>query len=161
MCIESIRRTWRGSCIAAFGGYRWCEKIPSLGTPRPKNCRERCGQWKRSARMSFLEILDRYADRRAENLSSDAEMEFEVVARHAPQEVVSEGLADAFRADQTPPFGDMVAHLFQRPDPEQRAALLNMFVSAVGATAFADGPLGDLVHYLRDGSPIAADEADA
>ena len=111
--------------------------------------------------MSFLEILDRYADQRAESLFPDAEMEFEVVAQHAPDEVVSEGLADAFRADQTPPFGDMVARLFQRSDPEQRAGLLNMFVSAVGPGAFAGGPLGELVSYLRDGSPIAADEADA
>ena len=111
--------------------------------------------------MSFLEILDRYADRRAESFSPDAETEFEVVAQHAPSEVVSEGLADAFRADQTPPFGDMVAQLFQRSDPEQRAGLLNLFVSTVGPGALAGGPLGELVHYLRDGSRIAADEADA
>jgi hypothetical protein len=111
--------------------------------------------------MSFLEILERYAQRRPEALSGDAEMEFEVVAQQAPPEVVSEGLADAFRAEQTPPFGDMVAQLFQRSDPEQRAGLLNLLVGTAGPAAFAEGPLDEVVRYLRDGSRIGADEADA
>ena len=72
---------------------------------------------------------------------------FTDAARHAPQEEVADGLAHAFRSDQTPAFPQMVANLFGRSDPNQRAGLLNRLLGAVGPGAMAGlpGALGGLL----------------
>jgi len=66
---------------------------------------------------------------------------------HAPPEAVSGGLAEAFRSDQTPAFPKMVANLFGRSDPNQRAGLLNRLLGAIGPGAMAGlpGALGGLL----------------
>ena len=84
--------------------------------------------------MSFLDILNRYAAAPPGTYPPDAGDHFGEVAQNAPQEVVSEGLADAFRAEQTPPFPDMVAQLYEHSNPGQRAGLLELF------RRFRDGP---------------------
>jgi hypothetical protein len=72
---------------------------------------------------------------------------FSDAAQHAPQEEVADGLAHAFRSDQTPAFPQMVANLFGRSDPNQRAGLLNRLLGAVGPGAMAGlpGALGGLL----------------
>jgi len=72
---------------------------------------------------------------------------FSDAAHHAPQEEVADGLAHAFRSDQTPAFPQMVANLFGRSDPNQRAGLLNRLLGAVGPGAMAGlpGALGGLL----------------
>jgi hypothetical protein len=64
-----------------------------------------------------------------------------------PPEAVADGLAHAFRSDQTPAFPQMVANLFGRSDPGQRAGLLNRLLGAVGPGALAGlpGALGGLL----------------
>ena len=54
---------------------------------------------------------------------------FEQVAIEAPGEVVAESLSVAFRSKQTPPFADLLKTLFARSNPQQKAALLNQFLS--------------------------------
>ncbi len=54
--------------------------------------------------------------------------QFENAARQAPAEDVSHGLHEAFRSDSTPPFEKMVAQLFGRSDPSQRAGFLNQIL---------------------------------
>ena len=71
------------------------------------------------------------------------------------------GLADAFRAEQTPPFHDLVAQLFEHSDPGQRAGLLNQILAAAGPAALSAGPLGELFRHYRDGSRVSDHEADA
>jgi len=68
-------------------------------------------------------------------------------AERAPSEEVADGLAHAFRSDQTPAFPQMVANLFGRSDPNQRAGLLNRLLGAVGPGAMAGlpGALGGLL----------------
>ena len=39
---------------------------------------------------------------------------------NAPPSALANGIASAFRSDQTPPFGQMVSHLFGQSDPQQR-----------------------------------------
>jgi hypothetical protein len=75
--------------------------------------------------MNFLDILNRYAASPPGEYPPEAADHFGQVVQDAPPEVVSEGLADAFRAEQTPPFQDMVAQLFEHSDRRQRAGLLN------------------------------------
>jgi hypothetical protein len=110
--------------------------------------------------MNFIDILDRYATPPVQP-SSDAPQHFEEVAHNAPPEVVSEGLADTFRAEQTPPFPDMVAQLFHHSDPQQRAGLLNQILAAVGPSVLTGGPLSELFRHFRDGTQISEHEAEA
>jgi len=72
---------------------------------------------------------------------------FTDAAQQAPPEAVADGLAHAFRSDQTPAFPQMVANLFGRSDPNQRAGLLNRLLGAVGPGAMAGlpGALGGLL----------------
>ena len=74
-------------------------------------------------------------------------MGFDNAARQAPPEEVANGLSHAFRSDQTPAFPQMVANLFGRSDPDQRAGLLNRLLGAVGPGAMAGlpGALGGLL----------------
>lgn len=62
---------------------------------------------------------------------------FHQVAENAPADAVSEGLATAFRSDQTPPFADMVAQLFSHGDPQQRAGMLSQLLGSLGPAAMA------------------------
>lgn len=78
------------------------------------------------------------------------EEDFQQVSRHAPQEVVADGLSQAFRSDRTPAFPEMVSNLFSRSDPNQRAGLLNRLLSAVGPGALAGLP-GGLAGLLGSG----------
>ncbi len=84
-----------------------------------------------------------------ENPQSD----FQQVAQAAPQGAVAEGLSQAFRSDQTPPFPEMVANLFSRSDLNQRAGLLNKLLSAVGPGVLTTLPgLGGLSSMLGGGN---------
>ena len=115
--------------------------------------------------MGFLDVLSQYVDHRAGTASPDAPRHFEEVAQSAPPHVLSEGLADAFRADETPPFGQMVAQLFGNSDPQQRAGLLNQMLGSLGPgvlAAMAGGPLRDLFAQAGGASPpITPDQATA
>ncbi|HUK18707.1 MAG TPA: hypothetical protein VLW65_19940 [Bryobacteraceae bacterium] len=62
------------------------------------------------------------------------------VAKTVPSQVTADGLAQAFRSDQTPSFPEMVSSLFQGSNPEQRAGLLNKLVGSIGPAALASIP---------------------
>ncbi len=61
--------------------------------------------------------------------------DFEQVAQKAPRSSFVQALADTFRGNDTPPFSDMVAHLFSRSNPEQKAGLLNRLITVSPASA--------------------------
>jgi len=73
--------------------------------------------------------------------TGNAEQDFQHVAQHAPSSAVAPGLADAFRSDQTPPFGNMVSSMFGQSNGEQRAGILNQLLGSVGGGALAGGLL--------------------
>jgi hypothetical protein len=109
--------------------------------------------------MGFMEILNRYADRQQDQPAPAAAQHFGEVAEQAPQSVVSQGLAGAFRADQTPPFGDMVAQLFGNSNPQQRAGLLTQLLSGLGPGLLAaGGPLSDLVRRFGNGTTVTPEQ---
>ena len=114
--------------------------------------------------MGFMDILNQYAGAPATNISSNAPQHFDQVARTAPPAVVGDGLAEAFRADATPPFGEMVAHLFDNSNPEQRAGLLNELIGSLGPGVLGalSGPLADWLRRLGGtGSTITPEQASA
>jgi hypothetical protein len=63
--------------------------------------------------------------------------DFERFTRVAPQSTIAEGLAEAFRSDQTPAFGQMAAQLFGGSNGQQRASLLNTLITALGPTVIS------------------------
>jgi hypothetical protein len=115
--------------------------------------------------MSFLDVLSQYVDHQPGTAPPEAARHFEQVAQSAPPHVLSEGLADAFRADETPPFGQMVGQLFGNSDPQQRAGLLNQMLGSLGPgvlAAIASGPLHDMFARSAGASPqITPDQANA
>jgi hypothetical protein len=101
--------------------------------------------------MNFLDILNRYAAAPPGHYPPEAIDHFGEVAQNAPREVVSEGLADAFRDEQTPPFPDMVAQLYEHSNPGQRAGLLELFRRFRGAPKVSEQDAGALEpHQVRD-----------
>ncbi|HSO73404.1 MAG TPA: hypothetical protein VLU47_01080 [Blastocatellia bacterium] len=77
--------------------------------------------------MNVIDILKQYAER-----PTDTETDFDEVARQVPPEVLGNGIAQAFRSDQTPSFGDMIGNLLGGSNSQQRAGLLNQLIQAVG-----------------------------
>jgi hypothetical protein len=61
----------------------------------------------------------------------DVHAHFDQVVQAAPSSVIAEGLAAAFRSDQTPAFGQMLSTLFTNSNPDQRAGMLSQLISAV------------------------------
>lgn len=77
---------------------------------------------------------------------------------------MGQGVADALRSDQTPPFADMVAKMFGQASPEQKAGMLNQLISGLGPGALASilgsGALGGLAGAAGGApGPIAAQDA--
>ncbi len=69
-----------------------------------------------------------------DNSGDDAnvQQDFNQVAQSAPQGDLANGIASAFRSDQTPPFGQMVGQMFGQGNGDQKAGLLNQLISSVG-----------------------------
>jgi hypothetical protein len=86
--------------------------------------------------MSFLDqlggLLQRYAGIGPQQAPDTVDDDFNQFAQHAPPPALAQGLAEAFRSDQTPPFPQMLGQLFGQAAPEQRAGLLNTLMGAVG-----------------------------
>ncbi len=58
--------------------------------------------------------------------------DFDQIAQTAPQSELADGLAAAFRSDETPEFGKMAAQLFSNSNGEQRAGILNTLIRTAG-----------------------------
>ncbi|MFD2366213.1 hypothetical protein [Pseudoduganella sp. GCM10020061] len=86
-----------------------------------------------------------------------AEYDFDRIADTAPQSELGNGVAQAFRSDQTPPFPQMVSQLFGNSDPNQRAGMLNQMLSTLGPGVLASlgGGLGNLLKNRGAGTQQA------
>src|SRR3954447_9321048 len=77
-------------------------------------------------------LLQQYAGANAQPAQGAIEDDFDQVAQAAPQSAIADGLAAAFRSNQTPPFAQMAASMFQNADGQQRAGILNALIAAAG-----------------------------
>lgn len=100
--------------------------------------------------MDFAKVLNRYANARRDHPPTGVEHDFDQVARQVPPKDFEEGLAEAFRADETPPFEEMVADLYGRSDPDTRAGLLDNILPNLG------GALADRLRNMTSGGRVAA-----
>jgi hypothetical protein len=100
-------------------------------------------------------ILNQYSGAGAAPAPENVNDHFEQTAQVAPTEMLADGLASAFRSDQTPAFGQMMAGLFGQSNGQQRAGILNTLISALGpsvaARLFAGRGLSGLAGLLGGG----------
>jgi hypothetical protein len=108
-------------------------------------------------------LLQQYLGASPAQPSSTASDHYQQVAQNAPPSVVSGGLADAFRSDQTPPFADMVSKMFGQASADQKAGMLNQLISALPPGALASilgsGALGGILGAAGGAAPIAPQDA--
>jgi hypothetical protein len=78
------------------------------------------------------EVLQQYNGAGAAPAKSTVQNDFDHIAQNAPQSALADGLAAAFRSEQTPDFGQMAAQLFNNSSGQQRAGILNTLISAAG-----------------------------
>jgi hypothetical protein len=104
--------------------------------------------------MSFMDILKQYTNP-SEAHSATSTAHFDEVAQSANPAVVGEGVAAAFRSDQTPPFPDMVAKLFGQSNSQQQAGVVNQLLGSINPamlSTLAGGVLGRLGTTTGTGS---------
>jgi len=104
-------------------------------------------------------LLQQYLGTGAGQAAANAPDHFHQVAQAASPDVVSHGLAEAFRSDQTPPFGKMVSQLFAQGTPEQKAGMLQQLLGSLNPAALAalggSGALGNLFSAGTNTAPAA------
>lgn len=101
-------------------------------------------------------ILGQYTGVASAQPPAQVEQDFDQVAQHAPQEELQQGLTEAFRSDQTPPFGQMVGSLFGQANANERTGMLNQLLSGVGPSLIGSllggGALGSLGNLFNQGN---------
>ena len=101
-------------------------------------------------------LLQRYKGASATTPPPDATADFSKVAQQAPPSAIATGVAEAFRSDNTPPFGQMLSGLFGQSDGAQRAGILNQLIAAAGPGAGA--LLGGLAGSASGARPTVTPE---
>ena len=82
-------------------------------------------------------VLSQYSGVNAQQAPDTVYDDFDRFAQTAPQSALAEGLAEAFRSDQTPPFGRMLGQLFGKSAGHQRAGILNTLIATLGPALVA------------------------
>ena len=102
-------------------------------------------------------LLQQYLGGGANANAGRALDDFDQVANNAPRSAMAQGVTEALRSDQTPPFPQMVSQMFDHSDPNQRAGMLNQLLGGLGPgilSSIAGGTLGNLFGG-RDAAPAA------
>jgi len=101
-------------------------------------------------------LLQQYNGASPSNPPPNVEKDFGQVVHQVPQSAVTSGLSDAFRSNETPPFGQMLSQLFGQSNGEQRAGILNHLMSGLGPAAIPGG----LSSLFGGGSTITPAQAE-
>jgi hypothetical protein len=108
-------------------------------------------------------LLQQYVGANAQQAPPDVHDDFSQVAQAAPPEELGQGIAAAFGSDQTPPFGQMVSHLFSQSNGNQQAGLLNTLIGAAGpglvSQVLSNGGLSNLAGLLQGGGGVTPEQA--
>ncbi|MBV8807768.1 MAG: hypothetical protein JO033_03765 [Acidobacteriaceae bacterium] len=102
---------------------------------------------------NLMGLLEQYTNPGTAN-TGNAEQDFEQVTQTASQSHLASGLAEAFRSNETPPFGQMLSTLFSNSDGQQRAGILNHLLGSIGPGAGS----GLLANLLGGGSQVTAQQ---
>lgn len=82
-------------------------------------------------------LLQQYQGANAAQAPNTVDNDFDQFTQAAPPPAIADGLAEAFRSEQTPPFGQMVGQLFNQSNGTQRASILNTLISTLGPALMA------------------------
>lgn len=104
--------------------------------------------------MNLTNMLKQYLSPSAANAAT-SESHFEEAAQSAPPEKIGDGVAAAFRSDQTPPFANMVGQLFGQSNGQQQAGVLNQPLGSIGPGLLSGVAGGVLGRFLGDGGATA------
>jgi hypothetical protein len=109
-------------------------------------------------------ILQQYSGAQPGQAPDTVHDDFDQFAQTAPQSALADGLAAAFRSNQTPAFGQMVGQLFGNANGQQRAGILNTLISTLGPTIaaqlFSQGGASGLAGLLSGGQrEVTAEQA--
>lgn len=105
-------------------------------------------------------VLQQYTGAAEAQDPATVQDDFDQIAQSAPSSAMADGLAAAFRSDQTPEFGQMAAQLFSNSSGQQRAGILNTLLRAAGPMilsqvlsrkAQSGGGLSSLIGLLSGG----------
>ena len=89
-----------------------------------------------------------------------AEQHFDQVAQAAPTGALASSLADAFRSNETPAFGQLASQLFNNSNGQQKAGLLNTLLEAAGPALMSGGAAGILSQLTGGGQhPVTPEQA--
>lgn len=108
--------------------------------------------------MSLLDqlggLLQQYAAGQ-QTAGTEVDQHFDQVAQAVPSSDLAEGVAEALRSNQTPPFAQLAGQLFAGGNGEQQANMLNTLLASLGPGALG-GALGGL---LGGGSSLTPQQA--
>ncbi|HEV2913015.1 MAG TPA: hypothetical protein VGX92_06840 [Pyrinomonadaceae bacterium] len=107
-------------------------------------------------------VLQQYTGTAVAPAPATVHDDFDKIAQSAPTSTLADGLAAAFRSDETPEFGQMAAQLFGNSSGQQRAGILNTLLRAAGpmilsqvlsrrADSNGGGGLSSLIGLLNGG----------
>ena len=82
-------------------------------------------------------ILEQYGGVNPNQPPDEVEQHFDQVAQTSHHDELADGLSEAFRSNQTPPFPNMVGQLFGQADTQQRAGMMNQLLGSLGPTVLA------------------------
>jgi hypothetical protein len=101
-------------------------------------------------------LLQQYLGGGANANTGQAADDFDRVAQEAPRETLAQGVTQALRSDQTPPFPQMVGQLFSQGNPDQRAGMLNQLLGSIGPSLLSSVAGGALGHLFGGGGQAPA-----
>lgn len=107
-------------------------------------------------------LLQQYLGGAANANAGRALDDFDQVAQNAPRTTMAQGVTEALRSDQTPPFPQMVSQLFDKSDATQRAGMLNQLLRGVGPgllNSVAGGALGGLFRGSDTPAAVTPEQA--
>ena len=108
----------------------------------------------------LLSVLEQYRGASTATPPATVEQDYSQVAESAPTSHLASGLAEAFRSNETPPFGQMLSSLFSNSNGQQRAGILNQLLGAVGPSLLASGGLSSLANLMDGGNSVTPQQAD-
>jgi hypothetical protein len=111
--------------------------------------------------MGMMDILGRYANERPAPPQFDIEQDFDQVANEAGPDAIQDGIAEAFRSEDTPPFEEMVAQLFDSSEPRVRAGLLDNLLAGLRPASLGNshGGLSEIWRRYAAGARVSPDRA--
>ncbi len=113
------------------------------------------------------QVLQKYSGEKAQAAEAPQDsaphQDFDKVAQAAPRSALADAISEAFRSNSTPPFAEMIAHLFTQSSGEQKAGILNRLLSSGGpdflTQAAGTGMLAKLAETLGASQQVTPEKA--